>query len=129
MSLVDGFSKLSSEDGTTAAVIIVAICILTYFIKQPIKNYAVKWALKGTAENPRDKVSITVWIALIPLLLSFIASFFLSFYSVGWVWAKINVYGVLAMTVSIFGSAIGGYEIVDSVYKAIKSQAESIANK
>lgn len=125
--------KLLTDYGAVNVIIMALVIVLTNLIKRPIVNKAesfVESAKKLTGLDV-DKSVITSFIAIIPIVLSFIFYFFYGLIQIGWKiaeldWAQVLsnavVYGFLS--ISIFETAKGFIKayISKKNYNAAKKQ-------
>lgn len=120
---MDQFVNFLQEWGIFGLVILVASYGITALVKIPLKKVAEKYALK----NGVDKSVITLWFALIPIVIAFIGSIFHQWGKAGWGSAiaspEFSWTDVMVETFAIGMTAIAIYEIYGNVKKAFTSKA------
>lgn len=120
---MDQFVQFLQDWGIFGLVILVTSYGLTAVIKIPLKRVAEKYALK----NGVDKSVITLWFALIPIVIAFIGSILHQWGKAGWGAAiaspKFSWTDVMVETFAIGMTAIAIYEIYGNVKKAFTSKA------
>lgn len=119
-AMADKIGEFLTKYGIFGSSIIILVIILTALVKWPIKNAAVKWAVKkGLGEEGKKK--ITQWMGLVP----FIFSFVLSFIYVLWQQCAWDVNVIDWMNVSKFGVAYGAAAI--AAFDVVKGFVQAYA--
>lgn len=120
---MDQFVQFLQDWGIFGLVILVTSYGLTAVIKIPLKRVAEKYALK----NGVDKSVVTLWFALIPIVIAFIGSILHQWGKAGWGSAiaspEFSWTDVMVETFAIGMTAIAIYEIYGNVKKAFTSKA------
>lgn len=120
---MDQFVNFLQECGIFGLVILIASYGITAIAKIPLKRVAEKYALK----NGVDKSVVTLWFALIPIVIVFIGSILHQWGKAGWGSAiaspEFSWTDVMVETFAIGMTAIAIYEIYGNIKKAFTSKA------
>lgn len=120
---MDQFVQFLQEWGVFGLVILIASYGITAIAKIPLKKVAEKYALK----NGVDKSVVTLWFALIPIVIAFIGSILHQWGKAGWgatiASPEFSWTDVMVETFAIGMTAIAIYEIYGNIKKAFTSKA------
>lgn len=114
-----------SKYGLGDAIVIVAIIILTWIIKGPIKKAGLRYAEKYSV----DKSAVTWVISLIPYALALIAAFVISLWENKWDISKVDWATVVKQMAVLAGASQGVYETINVTWKGAQARKEKAKNE
>lgn len=127
--MAEKFLTFCQNYGFVGLLVVVLSIVITFFVKQPIKAFAKKWAMM----NSESQTTITQWIPAIPLLICFIGGLLVEWGHEGWGtalfkntfdWTNTMLFTLGTWSFSISVNDVGGLFLKTMTSKSIKKNAD-----
>lgn len=132
--MAEKFLTFCQHYGFAGIIVVTLAIVITFFVKQPIKAFAKKWAM----QNSESQTTITQWIPAIPLVICFIGGLLVEWGKEGWGaalfsdtfdWTNAILFTFGTWSVSISINDVGGLFLKTMTAKTIKKSADGRDSK